>query len=115
LGAAVPPFQPLCLERGTAPTRVDTPGGGPTLDRSSEGSSGQGAESSLTRRRQPIGVANRVPRKPFEPDPGHTGEGTGHLSMPTSIFLAKLMGPILVLVGVGLPDTRDNPERETRR
>jgi hypothetical protein len=43
-----------------------------------------------------------MPRKPFEPDPGHAGEGTGHLSMPTSLFLAKLIGPLFLAVGVGL-------------
>src|SRR5712692_4192960 len=43
-----------------------------------------------------------MPRKPFEPDPGHAGEGTGHLSMQTSIYLAKLIGPVFLAVGLGL-------------
>src|SRR5713101_2235881 len=43
-----------------------------------------------------------MPRKPFEPDPGHAGEGTGHLSMQTSVFLAKLIGPVFLAVGIGL-------------
>src|SRR5712691_7142264 len=43
-----------------------------------------------------------MPRKPFAPDPGHAGEGTGHLSMQTSVFLAKLIGPVFLAVGIGL-------------
>src|SRR5262249_22396041 len=35
-----------------------------------------------------------------EPDPGHAGEGTGQMS--TSIFLARLIGPVMTLVGVSL-------------
>src|ERR1700681_1263899 len=41
-------------------------------------------------------------RGPFEPDPGHAGEGTGHLSIQTSIFLAKVLGPLLLVVGGAL-------------
>jgi hypothetical protein len=46
-----------------------------------------------------------MPRKPFEPDPGHAGEGTGHFSMQAtanSIFLARLIGPVMVAIAVGL-------------
>src|ERR1700686_3666169 len=41
-------------------------------------------------------------RGPFEPDPGHAGEGTGHRFMQTSIFLAKLMGPIMLGAGIAM-------------
>jgi hypothetical protein len=46
-----------------------------------------------------------MPRKPFEPDPGHAGEGTGRLSMQAaanSIFLARLIGPVIVAIAVGV-------------
>src|SRR5262249_19670594 len=46
----------------------------------SEGSSGQGAER----------PARSIPRGPFEPDPGHAGEGTGH---DNSSFPAHLAFP----------------------
>ena len=58
-----------------APGCVDSPAGRLTLSGCSEGSSGQGAESSPS----PSWGARE---KPFEPDPGHAGEGTGQ-SVPS--------------------------------
>src|SRR5205807_5943648 len=58
-----------------APTHVDSPAGRLTLSGCSEGSSGQGAESSPT-------PSWGTREKPFEPDPGHAGEGTGQ-SVPS--------------------------------
>jgi hypothetical protein len=55
---------------------VDTPGRCPTL-KPFRGELPEGAESSLIR-----GTGCR--EKPFEPDPGHAGEGTGMFYMPTS-------------------------------
>jgi hypothetical protein len=40
-------------------------------------------------------------RKPFEPDPGHAGEGTGH-SMQKSLIIARLIGPVLSAIGIGM-------------
>src|ERR1700724_4320866 len=54
---------------------VDSPAGRLTLSGCSEGSSGQGAESSPT-------PSWGTREKPFEPDPGHAGEGTGQ-SVPS--------------------------------
>jgi len=43
----------------------------------------------------------KAPRRPFEPDPGHAGEGTNTI-MATSEFLAKLIGPLFLAVGTGM-------------
>src|SRR5262245_4717729 len=61
--------------------RVDSRPRGPTLTGRSEGSSGQGAER----------PAELIPREPFEPDPGHAGEGTGHAdnSLPANLALSR--------------------------
>jgi hypothetical protein len=39
-----------------------------------------------------------IPRKPFEPDPGHAGEGTGQ-SVQTSVFPAQ---QIKTVPGLGM-------------
>ena len=44
-------------------------------------------------------------RAPFEPDPGHAGEGTGQLG--NSTFLAKLIGPLALALGLGVLLNRD--------
>src|SRR5215510_343156 len=63
-------------------TRVDTPAQGPTLGVRSEGSSGRELRNPPRPENQ-----RRAAWEPFEPDPGHAGEGTGH-SVSISIRLA---------------------------
>jgi hypothetical protein len=63
-------------------------------------------------------------RGPFEPDPGHAGEGTGHILVPTSLFLARLIGPIALIAGAAMlvnrkdldaSDMRADPPRRAQR
>src|SRR4029078_7916894 len=39
-------------------------------------------------------------RTPFEPDPVRTGEGTGPMTDP--VFLARLIGPVMLAFGIGI-------------
>jgi hypothetical protein len=42
----------------------------------------------------------RTLRRPLEPDPACTGEGTGDFAVSTSIFLTRLMGPVILAAAV---------------
>src|SRR6266853_523173 len=46
----------------------------------------------------PVRAESSRKRKPFEPDPGHAGEGTG--PMQNSLFLARLLGPFFLFGGL---------------